>query len=104
MKKYLGLILLMLPLVLFAQQAVSGKVVDTQNLPLPGASVLVKGTTKGAVTGMDGTFTIKLKSSPTILLVSYLGFVTQEIVVTTQKEIIVTLLEDQQALDEVIVI
>ena len=94
----------MLPLVLFAQQAVSGKVVDTQNFPLPGASVLVKGTINGAVTGIDGAFTIKLKSSPTILLVSYLGFVTQEIVVTTQKEIVVTLLEDQQALDEVIVI
>ena len=104
MKKYLGLLLLMLPLVLFAQQAVSGKVVDTQNFPLPGASVLVKGTINGAVTGIDGAFTIKLKSSPTILLVSYLGFVTQEIVVTTQKEIVVTLLEDQQALDEVVVI
>ncbi|MEW4922701.1 TonB-dependent receptor [Algibacter sp. 2305UL17-15] len=104
MKKYFCLILFMLPFTLLAQHTIKGAVTDDNQLPLPGASILVKGTTTGAVTNFDGNFSIDLKSTPSTLLISYLGYVTKEVLITNQKNITIVLEGDQESLDEVVVI
>ena len=84
-------------------QTVKGTVISgSDNEPLIGASVMVQGTKTGAVTDLDGNFTIEAKNGQT-LEVSYLGFITQKIKVTGST-INVTLNEDKQSLDEVVVV
>lgn len=84
-------------------QTVKGTVISgSDNEPLIGASVMVQGTKTGAVTDLDGNFTIEAKNGQT-LEVSYLGFITQKIKVTGST-ISVTLNEDKQSLDEVVVV
>jgi len=84
-------------------QTVSGTVSDASG-PLPGASVVVKGTTNGTQTDFDGNYTLNNVASDATLVFSYVGFATQEIVVGGKTTINVTLLEDAQALDEVVII
>lgn len=84
-------------------QTVKGTVISgSDNEPLIGASVMVQGTKTGVVTDLDGNFTIEAKNGQT-LEVSYLGFITQKIKVTGST-INVTLNEDKQSLDEVVVV
>ena len=84
-------------------QTVKGTVISgSDNEPLIGASVMVQGTKNGAVTDLDGNFTITAKNGQT-LEVSYLGFITQKVKVTGSV-INVTLNEDKQSLDEVVVV
>ena len=84
-------------------QTVKGTVISgSDNEPLIGASVMVQGTKTGAVTDLDGNFTIEAKNGQT-LEVSYLGFITQKIKVTGST-INVILNEDKQSLDEVVVV
>ncbi len=83
-------------------QEVTGTVSDV-NGPLPGASVLVKGTTTGTQTDFDGNFTLNADSDATLVF-SYIGFLTQEIAVNGQSTINVVLQEDAQALEEVVVV
>ena len=84
-------------------QTVKGTVISgSDNEPLIGASVMVEGTRNGAVTDLDGNFAISAKNGQT-LEVSYLGFITQKVKVTGSV-INVTLLEDKQSLDEVVVV
>ncbi|PRY51470.1 TonB-linked SusC/RagA family outer membrane protein [Arcticibacter pallidicorallinus] len=88
----------------FAQsRTVSGTVVDNKNVPLPGVSVKVKNTTRGAVTDMNGKFSISLEAAQTTLQVSYIGFQSQDVTVSggTVK---VTLQESNSQLNEVIVV
>lgn len=84
-------------------QDVSGTVSDATG-PLPGASVLVKGTTNGTQTDFDGNYTLGNVGSTATLVISYVGFKTREIAVNGQSTINVTLEEDAQALDEVVII
>ncbi|WP_269684005.1 SusC/RagA family TonB-linked outer membrane protein [Flavobacterium lacustre] len=84
-------------------QDVSGKVSDSSG-PLPGASVLIKGTTKAAQTDMDGKFTIENVGPNAVLIFSYLGLKSQEINVAGKTTINVTLKEDSAELKEVVVI
>ncbi|MCH7410157.1 SusC/RagA family TonB-linked outer membrane protein [Belliella sp. DSM 111904] len=84
------------------QRSVTGKVLDDQGEPIPGANVLVKGTTKGAVTDLDGVFVLDLNPTETIIVVSYIGFEKVEINIANQSEIIVKL-SDSVQLSEVIV-
>ena len=84
-------------------QTVKGTVISgSDNEPLIGASVMVEGARNGAVTDLDGNFTITAKNGQT-LEVSYLGFITQKVKVTGSV-INVTLNEDKQSLDEVVVV
>tara|TARA_R110001606_G_scaffold199322_2_gene347002 strand:- start:2332 stop:5616 length:3285 start_codon:yes stop_codon:yes gene_type:complete len=83
------------------QTTVTGTVSDGMG-PLPGASVLVKGTTNGTQTDFDGNFTIDTPSDAT-LVISYIGYKTMEVAVNNQTTISVTLQEDASALDEVVV-
>ena len=82
---------------------VTGKVVDAMG-ELPGVSVVVKGTTNGTITTLDGSFKLDNVKSSDILQFSFVGYKTQEIKVGSQKTFNVTLQEDAQALDEVVVV
>ena len=84
-------------------QEVSGTVSDA-NGPLPGASVVVKGTTNGTQTDFDGNFTLNNVESDATLVISYIGYSTQEVAVDGRTTIDVVLAEDAQALDEVVII
>lgn len=89
----------------FAQISISGKVFDEGSLELPGVNVAVKGTTIGTLTNSDGTYAITDVPGPnSVLVFSYVGFETQEIQVGNQKVLNVKMIEDQLALDEVVVI
>lgn len=87
-----------------AQVTVKGVVTDETGEPIIGANVLVKGTTTGTITDIDGNYTIPDVASSATLVFSYVGFVEQEIAVNGQTTINVTLKEDSESLDEVIVV
>ena len=88
---------------LYAQEyEVTGKVTDVSNDPLPGVSVLIKGTTQGVSTDFDGKYTIKVKNGD-ILEFSSLGMKTKQVKVNGQKVINVVLEDDNVALQEVVV-
>ncbi|QLE00827.1 TonB-dependent receptor [Galbibacter sp. BG1] len=84
-------------------QTVSGTVSDATG-PLPGANVLVKGTSNGTQTDFDGNYTLDGVQSGATLVFSYVGFAAKEVPVNGQSTVNVTLQEDAQALDEVIVV
>ena len=89
---------------LFAQtQTISGIVLDEFGDPMIGVSVLVKGTTTGIITDVEGNFTVPAKTGD-VLLVKYLGYKDQEIKVTSNARLKITLHEDTQNLDEVVVV
>ncbi|MEY8488364.1 SusC/RagA family TonB-linked outer membrane protein [uncultured Parabacteroides sp.] len=93
------------PKVGISQQQTSLKgVVNDSFGPVVGASVVVKGTTNGMVTDMDGNFVLENVKNGDIIQISYIGYITQEIKYTGQATITVNLKEDTQALDEVVVI
>ena len=86
-----------------AQRTLTGKVVDPTGETLIGASVLVKGTTSGTVTDIDGNFTLNVPANAELLVVSYTGFATQEVPITDASTVNITLEESNVALDEVVV-
>ena len=83
---------------------VTGVVVDGTGEPVIGANVVVKGTTNGTITDFDGNYSLEGVSANDILVVSYIGYLSQEIPVENQSSIKVTLKEDTQTLDEVVVV
>nr|WP_315166370.1 SusC/RagA family TonB-linked outer membrane protein [uncultured Flavobacterium sp.] len=101
--KGLMVFLTMLCTSLTYSQDVSGTVSDSSG-PLPGASILVKGTTNGAQTDLDGKFTIKNVGSNAVLVFSYIGLKSQEVNVAGRSNVSVTLKEDSKELKEVVVI
>ena len=84
------------------QEIIRGKVIDEDGLSLPGASVLEKGTNNSVVTDMDGNFTITTSTGAT-LAVSFIGFETVEIKANPSKELIITLTQKANELNEVVV-
>ncbi len=87
----------------FAQEkTISGTVSDNSGLPLPGTTVLVKGTTSGASTDFDGKYSINVNQGATLVF-SFVGYSSQEIVVGTSSIINVTMQEDAESLEEVVV-
>lgn len=88
---------------LIAQTTVKGKVLSaSDNMPLPGATVIEKGTSNGTQTDFDGVFTLDVLNESAIIVVSYVGFKSKEVIYSS-GEITVTLEEDS-ALEEVVVI
>lgn len=86
------------------QKTITGKVFDVTGEPIIGANVVVKGTTNGTITDLDGNFTLNVPSE-CVLQVSYIGFNTQEVKVTsTTTSLTVNLKEDTETLDEVVVV
>ncbi|WP_228235573.1 SusC/RagA family TonB-linked outer membrane protein [Allomuricauda sp. M10] len=91
---------------LFAQNntTISGTVFDDQGQPLPGANVVLKGTTTGIQTDFDGNFTLDNVPGDGILVFSYIGFTTQEVPVNNRTIMEVNMRLDTQSLDEVVVV
>ncbi len=86
------------------QTSLKGMVTDMSGLPLPGATVVAKGTTVGATTDFDGNFEIVMPTGVSKIRVSYLGFKSKEVEVSGQTSITVSLEEDAAALEEVVVV
>lgn len=84
--------------------AVSGTVQDAQKEPLIGVSILVQGTSQGTITDVDGHFYLTVPNKKSVLEVSYVGFKTQEIKVGNDIAFNITMYEDAEALDEVVVV
>jgi len=87
-----------------AQDTVTGTVTDAQNIPLPGASVLEKGTSNGTTTDFDGNFTIEVGEENAVLEVSYIGYSTLEMPLNGQSNVTIQLLVDSAQLEEVVVV
>ena len=81
----------------------TGSIVDESGIPVIGANIVEKGTTNGTVTDIDGNFSIQVGAN-SVLSVSYIGYVSQEIRVEGNKTLNVVLKEDSQSLDEVVVV
>ncbi|MEQ9439316.1 MAG: carboxypeptidase-like regulatory domain-containing protein, partial [Cyclobacteriaceae bacterium] len=86
------------------QTAISGKVSSDDEGVLPGVNILVKGTTTGTVTDVNGNYTISVPNQQSTLVFSSIGYVTQEVVVNNQSAVNVVLLPDIQSLSEVVVV
>ncbi|MWB92773.1 SusC/RagA family TonB-linked outer membrane protein [Flavobacterium sp. GA093] len=90
---------------MYAQStAIEGKITDVTGLSLPGVNILEKGTKNGTSTDFEGSFKINVSSSKAILVISYLGFQTQEVSVAGKSKVNVTLSEASNALNEVVVV
>ena len=94
--------LFMLPIAMLAQ-TIKGKVTDKSGSTLPYMNVLVKGTTTGTTTSDSGEFSITVKSLPTTIVVSAIGFATQEVVVANTDFLTITVQEASEGLDEVVI-
>lgn len=86
------------------RKEVRGIVKDEVGVPIIGATVMIKGSTTGVVTDVDGLYSIMVPSDETILRVSYVGYVTQEIKVNGRSTVTVTLKEDSKMLEDVVII
>ncbi|MDL2323300.1 SusC/RagA family TonB-linked outer membrane protein [Bacteroidales bacterium OttesenSCG-928-A17] len=85
------------------KRQITGTIIDEAGEPVIGASIVEKGTTNGVISNLDGAFSLNVSSNST-LSISYMGYITQEIVVKNQAFVNVTMLEDQLALEEVVVV
>ena len=84
---------------------VKGQIMDPTGMPVIGASVLEKGTSNGVITDIDGNFTLKVSSPDAVVVISYIGYKTVELPASdTQKLAQITLKEDTEVLDEVVVV
>lgn len=103
--KLLVIVVLLVNIQLFAQDTfnVSGSVSDENNVPIPGANIVVLNTTRGVQTDFDGNYSIAV-SDGDALQFSYIGYATQTIIINGQTSINITLQEDTSELDEVVVI
>ena len=101
MKRFiLSFLALMLCTIMYAQEAITGNVVDQTGEPVIGATVMEKGTSNGTVTDFDGNFSLKVAAGKT-LTISYIGYQTQELPAANGMK--VTMQEDALALNEVVV-
>lgn len=85
------------------QTSVTGTVLDETGEPIIGANIIIKGTTRGVITDLDGVFTISAALND-VLLVSYIGYLSQEISLNGRTSLTIRLKEDTQSLEEVVVI
>jgi len=85
-------------------RTITGKVVDEDGVTLPGVSVVVKGSTTGTVTNIDGEYSLNVPSSAKVLVFSFIGMTSQEVVLGSQNQINVTLEQSVTNLDEVVAI
>lgn len=88
----------------FAQKQISGKVVDEENLPIPGVTVLEKGTNNGTTTNAQGEYKIDLEKAGNTLVFSFVGFKNKEVVTAGQSEINIKMVFKVSELDEVVVV
>ena len=105
MEKFLlTLILVVSTLMAHGQTAITGKVTDDAGDELPGANVLVKGTTRGTVTDINGDYSLEVDNSQTTLVFSFVGYLSKEVIIGNQTVINVQLEPDVSTLEEIVVI
>lgn len=104
--KYLLHIFILIPMLVLAQgKSITGTVVDNQGAPLPGATIQIKNSNSvGAISDFDGNFSILLDDSQDTIVVSYIGFISEEVEITNNYNVTVSLAPDVSELDEVVVI
>ena len=86
------------------EKSIRGKVQDGTGQPLPGVSVVVKGTTQGSTTNSDGNYQLSVADNSAVLIFSFVGYLSKEVPVGSQSVIDLTMLEDEKALQEVVVV
>ena len=91
------------PAVSQSDKKITGTVLDATGMPVIGANVMVKGTTNGTITDMEGKFSLEAREGA-VLVISYIGFANQEIKVRKQTNLSIALKEDSKALDELVVV
>ncbi|HLU90110.1 MAG TPA: SusC/RagA family TonB-linked outer membrane protein [Cyclobacteriaceae bacterium] len=102
---FLGLFYFLHPITSLAQQTVTGRVVDASTAEtLPGVNILVEGSTTGTVSDIDGEFKIDVPGPESVLVFSFVGYLTKEVTVGNHAEINVELQADMAQLDEVVVV
>ncbi|MFS4466744.1 SusC/RagA family TonB-linked outer membrane protein [Maribacter sp. 2210JD10-5] len=84
-------------------KTITGQVVDEVGVPVPGATVILKGTTIGTVTDFDGNYSLEVPDEDSVLVFSYTGFRTEEVTVGDETTVNVTMVPEQTQLDEVVV-
>lgn len=104
LKFLLSCFMLLMSVVAFAQNQVTGHVADATGEPIIGANVTVKGTTVGTITDIDGNFTLEVGSTGSTLVVSFIGYKSAEAAIKGKSPINVILQEDTETLDEVVVV
>lgn len=105
--QFLSIVVLMLfTTIAFSQSTITGKVVDgDMNAPLPGANIIVKGTSNGATTDFDGNFTLKSDSSSGEVIITYVGYISQTIPFNGDVDLgTITLLSSEVGLDEIMIV
>lgn len=109
-KRFLRVVGLIVPLLFlsiwsFGQpKMVQGTVKDITGNPIPGVTVMVKGTTQGTLTGSDGSYTLKDANSDGVLIFSFVGMKTTEVAINGRSQISVNLAEEVSDIDEVVVV
>lgn len=91
-------------MLLAQQRTVTGLVIDNLKEPMPGLTVMLKGTETGTITNIDGKFSISVPGNNAVLVFSFVGYNTQEVAVGNRSEIVVNMTEMSQVIDEVVVI
>src|ERR1700744_1575516 len=104
LKKICCFLIMLLPLVASAQKTVTGTVKDDKGVPAAGATILEKGTQNATTADVNGKFSISLKGGSNTLVISFIGYKSQEVAVGDQTKIAVVLQQDQGQLNEVVVI
>lgn len=99
----MGLMLLAMSMSM-AQRTVTGTVSDENGESLIGASILVRGTTTGTVTDIDGSFSLQVPTDRNVLIISYTGFSSREVEINNQSNLQITLTEDIESLQEIVVL
>ena len=89
---------------IFGQIDVTGKVTSSEGEALPGVNIIIKGTSTGVITDLEGAFSITVPNQESVLIFKYIGFLSKEITVANQTSINVALTSDLTELDEVVVV
>ncbi len=104
-KVLIGLLSFLCISMTWAQElTIKGKVIDTNNEPLPGVNVFVQGTTQGTITDIEGNYSLMVPSAESVIVFKFIGYRDQEIVVGSQTTINATLETDNIGLDEVVAV
>jgi TonB-dependent starch-binding outer membrane protein SusC len=104
MKASLLFLLMSISLASFSQTRITGKVLDENNQPMPGVSILIKGTSQGATTESDGTFSLESAEPNPVLTISFIGYVTQELTAAAGSPIEIRMVVDVQQIEELVVV
>ena len=102
-KRMFLLLFFALPIMAFSQESIQGNITDENSLPVPGATIVVKGTTNGTTSDFDGNYEITVNDFPTTLVFSSLGYTTKEVKVTEAQTLDLRMEESVMGLEEVVV-